>query len=290
LPDRLVNSHHEFHDVGDVAGICLNHRKFIAPKPRDKIGLPDTALQAGSHHLQQFIADMMPERIVDGLEFVDVDIKQCELLVPFGSLQLALDLFAEQHPVWQVSERVVMRKVRNLLVGAPAIRHIVDNVYYVARLAGLILDPDTLRGDKAFTESLAFPRAFVQEDNALRLQCLVVVGSNDISRHLRKYIEGGLANDFSARQAELSLGHPIGQKVTAITRILDRDLRRYVINDLKQECVIPVTFLFEAAMLGYVLHRRHPAALWQRPIDDPNRTSVCGFEDAFGDFSLGDVA
>ena len=138
LSDRLVNSRHEFHDVGDVAGICLNHRKFVAPKPRDKIGLPDTAPEPGSHHLQQFIADMMSERIVDSLEFVDVDIKQCELLVPFGSLQFAFDLFAEQHPIRQVGQRVVMRQVRDLLVGAPAVGDVFHNVDDVAGLAGLI--------------------------------------------------------------------------------------------------------------------------------------------------------
>src|ERR1700674_1494075 len=99
LPDRFMNSCNEFYDVGDIAGICLNDRKFVATKPRDQIGLPDAVLEAGSHDLQQFIADMMAERIVDALELVDVDIEQCKLLAPFGSPQLAFDLFAKQHPV-----------------------------------------------------------------------------------------------------------------------------------------------------------------------------------------------
>ena len=106
----------------------LNHRELVAAEPRDKIGLADAAPDAGRHRLEQFVADMMPERIVDALEFVDVDIKQSELLAAAGSLQLALDLFAEQHPVRQVGQRVVMRKMRDLLVGAPALGDVVDDV------------------------------------------------------------------------------------------------------------------------------------------------------------------
>ena len=144
LPDRLMNSRHEFHDVGGVADAGLDHRELVAAQPRDQVGLPDAAPDAVGHGLQQFVADMMPERVVDALELVDVDIEQRELLAPAGSLQLAFDLFAEQHPVRQVGQRVVMREVRDLLVGAPALGNVVDDVDDVAGLAGLIRNSDAL--------------------------------------------------------------------------------------------------------------------------------------------------
>ena len=97
-------------------------------------------LDAGGHGLQQFVADMMAERVVDALEFVDVDIEQRELLAASGLLQLALDLLAEQHPVRQVGQRVVMREMRDLLVGAPALGDVVDDVDDVAGLAGGIAE------------------------------------------------------------------------------------------------------------------------------------------------------
>ena len=97
-------------------------------------------LDAGGHGLQQLVADMMSERVVDALEFVDVDIEQCELLAAAGSLQLAFDLFAEQHPVRQVGQRVVMREVRDLLVGAPALGDVVDDVDDIAGFAGLVAE------------------------------------------------------------------------------------------------------------------------------------------------------
>ena len=133
LPDRLMNAGDEFHDIARVRDLGLDHRELVAAEPRDEIGLPDAAPDAGRHGLQQFVADMMSERIVDALEFVDVDIKQCELLAAAGSLQLAFDLFAEQHPVRQVGQRVVMRKMRDLLVGAPALGDVFDDVDDIAR-------------------------------------------------------------------------------------------------------------------------------------------------------------
>ena len=75
---------------------------------------------------------MMAERVVDALELVDVDIEQGELLAAGDLLQLAFDLFAEQHAVRQVGQRVVMREMRDLFVGAPALGDIVDDVDDVA--------------------------------------------------------------------------------------------------------------------------------------------------------------
>ena len=87
---------------------------------------------------------MMPERIVDALEFVDIDVEQCELLALAGFLELAFDLVAEQHPVRQIGQRIVMREMRDLLVGTPAFGHVVDDVYDIPAFAGLILNPDAL--------------------------------------------------------------------------------------------------------------------------------------------------
>ncbi len=289
LPDRLVNSCNEFHDIVDVADICLNDRELVATKPRDKIGLPDAAPEASGHDLQQLIADMMPERIVDALELVDVDIKQRELLAPAGSPQFAFDLFAEQHPVRQIGQRVIMREVGDLLVGAPALGDVFHDVDDIAGLAGLIPDADALRGDQAAARHLAFPAVLVQRQAVDGSQRLVVIPCDYLGKCLREYIEGGLADDGIVRQADMDLGHPIDQHVTAIARIFHGDLRRYVVDDLTQEGIVPVAFLFEVSALRYVFHRRNPATLRQRPIDDLNRTSVSGFEDTVSNFSLRDV-
>ena len=144
LPDQFVNAGDEFHDIADVPDAGLDHRKLVAAEPRDQIGLAEATPDAASHRLQQFIADMVSERVVDALELVDIDIEQGELLAGTGSLQFAFDLFAEQHPVRQVGQRVVMREVRDLLVGAPALGDVVDDVDQVPDFAGLVRNSDTL--------------------------------------------------------------------------------------------------------------------------------------------------
>src|SRR5258708_25586330 len=151
-PDRLMTLCHEFHNIAGAADHGLNDGKLVAAEPGDEIVLSDTVFDPLGHSLQQFVADMMSERIVDALELVDVDIKQGELLVPAGSLERALDLLAEQHPVRQVGQRVVMRQMRDLFVGAPALGDILHDIDYKSGLAGLIRNSDPPLGDKALAE------------------------------------------------------------------------------------------------------------------------------------------
>src|SRR5206468_10801048 len=129
---RLVNAGHEFLYIGAAADGGLDHRKFVAAKPGDEIARLDAILEAGRNRLQKLIADMVPKRVVDALEFVDVDIEQRELLAANRLAKLAIDLIAEQHPVREVGQRVVMRQMRDFLVGKPALGHVVDDVNYVA--------------------------------------------------------------------------------------------------------------------------------------------------------------
>src|SRR5260221_301369 len=120
-----------------------------AAEPGDQIVLSDTVFDPPGHGLQQLVADMMPERVIDALELVDIDIEQSELLAPAGSLERALDLLAEQHPVRQVGQRVVLRKMRDFLVGAPAVGDVLDDIDDKSGLAGLIRDSDSPRSDEA---------------------------------------------------------------------------------------------------------------------------------------------
>ena len=75
---------------------------------------------------QQLIADQVPERIVDAFEFVDVDVEHRQLLAGNNASQLSLQLFVEQRPVRQVGQRIVVRKVRDPLLDAPALGDILQ--------------------------------------------------------------------------------------------------------------------------------------------------------------------
>src|SRR5204862_7372472 len=120
----------------------LDNGEFIAAEARSQVALADAGLAAPRHRLQKFVADMVPERVVDALELVDVDIEQGELLVAAVLLLLTLALLADQHAVRQVGQGIVMREVRDLLVGAAEFGDVVDDVDDVADLAGIVADAD----------------------------------------------------------------------------------------------------------------------------------------------------
>src|ERR1700682_1930427 len=181
-----MNSCHKFHDIADISNSRLNDRELVTSQPCDKIGVSDTAPDASRHGLQQLVADMMSERVVDALELVDVDIKQCELVAPAGSLQLAFDLFTEQHPVRQGGQRIVMREVRDLLIGAPALRYILDDVDQILGFAGLISNSDTPRRVEALAQPRAFPGVLVEEQTVGGLQAPVIICGDGIGGRLRK--------------------------------------------------------------------------------------------------------
>lgn len=84
----------------------------------------------------------------------------------------------------------------------------------------------------------------------------------------------------------MSLGDPVDQEVTAIARIFDGNLRRNVIDDLMQECIIAVAFLFEFLALRNIFNGGNPSALSQRLVDDQNRATR-GLKNAVGSRTIG---
>ena len=64
---------------------------------------------------QQRVADRMAERVVDGLEAVEIEEQHGELLAAAASA--CSMLLAEQHAVGQIGERVVARHVHDLRLG-----------------------------------------------------------------------------------------------------------------------------------------------------------------------------
>src|SRR5579864_7964883 len=66
----------------------------------------------------------MTERVVDALEFVDIDVEHRELTAAPDTLKFQFEPFAEQGAVWQVGQCVVVGKVSNLLLGYPSLRDV----------------------------------------------------------------------------------------------------------------------------------------------------------------------
>ena len=78
-------------------------------QPRHEVAAVDAIGQGARHGVQQLVADGMPKRIVDALEFVDVDVEHRQLLARSDISQLLFQPFAKQGAVGEPAQRVVER-------------------------------------------------------------------------------------------------------------------------------------------------------------------------------------
>ncbi len=72
-----------------VIGAGLHHDEFVAAEARDQVARPDNRAKPVCNLLQQLIADRMAERVVDGLEAVEVDQLQRDVALAAYALRQA---------------------------------------------------------------------------------------------------------------------------------------------------------------------------------------------------------
>src|ERR1700686_2638397 len=116
--NRLVNARYEGREILWTFDSSLNHSKFITAQTRNAICLIETILQACSHGFQKFIADPMPERVIDVFEFVNVNVEQGYLLVIRDPRDRPFKLLLKSPSIRQIRQRIKMRQVRDPFVGA----------------------------------------------------------------------------------------------------------------------------------------------------------------------------
>ena len=119
-PDRAEDGRDEIGDVVDGLDRGLNDREFVAAEPRDKSVGADAEAQARGDRFEQFVADHVTERIIDALEFVDVDVVHGKVFARRDACEFLLQPLAKQGAVRQIGQGVVVGKVRDPLLGAPA--------------------------------------------------------------------------------------------------------------------------------------------------------------------------
>ncbi|MGY4255600.1 hypothetical protein ACVI1L_002668 [Bradyrhizobium sp. USDA 4516] len=98
----------------------VDHRELVAAEPRNQRRITDGSAQARGHRLQQRIARRMPERVVDVLEAVEIEHqhRKTRSAAP-GTGERALHPFLEQHAIRQIGQRVMLRHIGDLGLGAP---------------------------------------------------------------------------------------------------------------------------------------------------------------------------
>ena len=169
---------HQIGDVGQAFHRGLNNGKFVAAQPGNDVGFPQTAAQALGDGLEQFIAALVPERIVDVLEFVEIQIEHRELLATPDALQRLLKLLAEEQPVWQIGQCIVVRQMRDPLLRKLPSGDVFDHAQHVLRLPHAVANDQLLRSDIAPAMSARVQRIFFEE--------LVAIGLHQFDRRAGK--------------------------------------------------------------------------------------------------------
>jgi hypothetical protein len=177
------------------------------PSRATKSVSPTQPAQAHGHGFQQFVADQVSERIVDAFEFVDVDIEHRQLLARNDPGQLQLELFVEQRAVRQIGQRVVMRQMRDALLGAPALGDVLQRGHPSAIEQRLVDDLDRRPSVVSTTLWVTFPAPrcathFAQKSSTSPMNDPVCLRCTIRSRKLQP----GFTTSGTARTSRYSAG------------------------------------------------------------------------------------
>ena len=137
----VIDPRHQRADVVVASDVTLHDGEFIAAETGDEIIGPDRLAQPLRDALEEFVADQMAQRIVDALEFVDVDIEDRELHAR-GFEQQPLRVTLEQRPVRQIGQRVVMGEMLDPGLDAPPLGHVLQRGGPAAIRRALVDQPD----------------------------------------------------------------------------------------------------------------------------------------------------
>ena len=113
LLEHLARRQHGAVDVGRRQ----DQRELVAAEPGHRVGLAQRAAQARSHELQQTIAGMVADRVVDVLEPIEIQDEQRErVAVAVCGEHGLLQAIVEQRAIRQIGEGVVIGEMREALL------------------------------------------------------------------------------------------------------------------------------------------------------------------------------
>ena len=112
--------------VGDVDRFALHHDdELVAAESGQHVALAQRRAQPLGHDLQQLVADLVAEAVVDRLEVVEVD-EQHRHLVDLGRRQPVVEEVHQVRAVGQPGQLVVAGRVPQLLGGAALLGDVLD--------------------------------------------------------------------------------------------------------------------------------------------------------------------
>ena len=99
LDHRLADALRERRSVGGLLHLRHDDGELVATHARDHVELARAAAQTLADELEQLVADMVAERVVDALEMVEIEAKHGQAFAALDALDLVVELLEQQRPV-----------------------------------------------------------------------------------------------------------------------------------------------------------------------------------------------
>ena len=237
--DRLANADRQSRGIQRLRQLGMYHRKLVAAEARDGIGFANATAQAIGHDFQKLVADRMAERVIDLLEFVEVEIKQGNLLAALGCGKRLFELGVKAHAIGQVGQSVVMRHMRDLPLRAFALGHVVDHREQVLRLALGVADCELLGQHHPDAMPGRLDHMVVDNDRPVDFQRVLIARHHEFGLLRRIELMGVLSDHAVARNSEKLLAGAIDQDEPVLMRVFHDDRCRHMLDDGVKECPRP---------------------------------------------------
>ena len=99
-------------------GYVVDHCELVAAQPSDQRGFRGALAQTRSDGAQQGVSRRMSKRVVDFLEAIEVKHEHGQIKAAIArNCNGMLHPFPEQHAIWQIGQRIVLRHMSDLGLG-----------------------------------------------------------------------------------------------------------------------------------------------------------------------------
>jgi hypothetical protein len=123
--NRFLDSARKRARIGWIGEAGLDDCKLVPAEPGDDIGIPDAAPQTRRDFRQKLVTHGVAERIVDALEVIEIKIEDRELRAAADPTQLLFEVLAEEPPVREIGQRIIVRELRDAFLSALALGDVV---------------------------------------------------------------------------------------------------------------------------------------------------------------------
>ena len=108
--------------------VVQQNHELVTAHAGHGVGFSDQSLQLARDQLQHFIADVVPQGVVDALEPVQVQKQHRQLArLAFAQGNQLVEALHQQMPVWQVGQAIVQGQMARMFVLLPALGDVTEH-------------------------------------------------------------------------------------------------------------------------------------------------------------------